>query len=126
MQIFSSILLVCFLVSFYCISSSRILTIQGKIRFMKKNIYSQPQHSVTLLYTQSLFLNFFFDTQLLRECKDVLLGGVLVKDYYLDLVGGISNSEDLNKENTESDIEGFEQDLQSLLLVIFGYYLISA
>lgn len=88
--------------------------------------YSQPQHSVTLLYTQSLFLKFFFfDTQLLRECKDVLLGGVLVKDYYLDLVGGISNSEDLNKENTESDIEGFEQDLQSLLLVIFGYYLIS-
>lgn len=85
---------------------------------MKKNIYSQPQHSVTLFYTQSLFFNIFFDTQLLRECKDVLLGGVLVKDYYLDLVGGISNSEDLNKENTESDIEGFEQDLQSLLLVI--------
>lgn len=56
----------------------------------------------------------------------MLLGGVLVKDYYLDLVGGISNSEDLNKENTESDIEGFEQDLQSLLLVIFGYNLISA
>lgn len=81
---------------------------------------------MTLLYTQSLFFNIFFDTQLLRECKDVLLGGVLVKDYYLDLVGGISNSEDLNKENTESDIEGFEQDLQSLLLVIFGYYLISA
>lgn len=80
---------------------------------------------MTLLYTQSLFLLFFY-TQLLRECKDVLLGGVLVKDYYLDLVGGISNSEDLNKENTESDIEGFEQDLQSLLLVIFGYYLISA
>lgn len=93
---------------------------------MKKYIYSQPQHSVTLFYTQSLFFNIFFDTQLLRECKDVLLGGVLVKDYYLDLVGGISNSEDLNKENTESDIEGFEQDLQSLLLVIFGYYLISA
>lgn len=55
--------------------------------------------------------------QLLRECKDVLLGGVLVKDYYLDLVDGIVNSEDVNKENTESDIEGFEQDLQSLLQV---------
>lgn len=81
---------------------------------------------MTLLYTQSLFFKYFFHTQLLRECKDVLLGGVLVKDYYLDLVGGISNSEDLNKENTESDIEGFEQDLQSLLLVIFGYNLISA
>ena len=47
----------------------------------------------------------------------MLLGGVLVKDYYLDLVDGISNSEDLSKENTESDIEGFEQDLQSLLKV---------
>ncbi|XP_022781351.1 mitogen-activated protein kinase kinase kinase 4-like [Stylophora pistillata] len=59
--------------------------------------------------------------QLLRECKDVLLGGVLVKDYYLDLVSGISNSEDVSKENTESDIEGFEQDLQSLLQVYFEY-----
>lgn len=56
-------------------------------------------------------------TQLLRECKDVLLGGVLVKDYYLDLVEGITNSEDVSKESTDSDIEGFEQDLQSLLQV---------
>jgi len=48
----------------------------------------------------------------------VLLGGVLVKDYYLALVDGIANSEDLSKENTESDIEGFEQDLQSLLQVV--------
>jgi len=47
----------------------------------------------------------------------VLLGGVLVKDYYLDLVVGIANAEDLSKETTESDIEGFEQDLQSLLQV---------
>ena len=57
-------------------------------------------------------------TQLLRECKDVLLGGVLVKDYYLDLVDGIANTEDLSKESTESDMEGFEQDLQSLLEVV--------
>ena len=42
----------------------------------------------------------------------MLLGGVLVKDYYLELVDGVANSED-----TESDIEGFEQDLQSLLQV---------
>ncbi|KAK2570774.1 Mitogen-activated protein kinase kinase kinase 4 [Acropora cervicornis] len=59
--------------------------------------------------------------QLLRECKDVLLGGVLVKDYYLDLVDGIADAEDLGKDNNESDIEGFEQDLQSLLLVYFEY-----
>ncbi|XP_068698407.1 mitogen-activated protein kinase kinase kinase 4-like isoform X1 [Montipora foliosa] len=59
--------------------------------------------------------------QLLRECKDVLLAGVLVKDYYLDLVDGIANTEDLSKENPESDIEGFEQDLQSLLQVYFEY-----
>ena len=60
----------------------------------------------------------FVSSQLLRECKDVLLGGVLVKDYYLDLVDGIANTEDLSKEITESDIEGFEQDLQSLLQVV--------
>jgi len=50
----------------------------------------------------------------------VLLGGVLVKDYYLDLVDGIANSEESNKENTDNDIEGFEQDLQSLLQVYFS------
>lgn len=43
---------------------------------------------------------------------------MLVKDYYLDLVDGIANTEDSGKENTESDIEGFEQDLQSLLQVL--------
>lgn len=46
-----------------------------------------------------------------------MLGGVLVKDYYLDLVDGIADAEDLGKDNNESDIEGFEQDLQSLLQV---------
>jgi len=50
----------------------------------------------------------------------VLLGGVLVKDYYLDLVDGIANSEESSKENTDNDIEGFEQDLQSLLQVYFS------
>ena len=64
------------------------------------------------------FIPFYVSTQLLRECKDVLLGGVLVKDYYLDLVDGIANTEDSSKEITESDIEGFEQDLQSLLQVV--------
>lgn len=63
------------------------------------------------------FILFYVSTQLLRECKDVLLGGVLVKDCYLDLVDGIAITEDLSKETTESDIEGFEQDLQSLLQV---------
>ena len=50
----------------------------------------------------------------------MLLGGVLVKDYYLDLVDGIANSEESSKENTDNDIEGFEQDLQSLLQVYFS------
>ena len=59
----------------------------------------------------------------------MLLGGVLVKDYYLDLVDGVANSEESSKENTESDIEGFEQDLQSLLqvqvtlnIILYIYY----
>lgn len=47
----------------------------------------------------------------------MLLGGVIVKDYYLNLVDGIANAEDSGTENTESDIEGFEQDLHSLLQV---------
>ena len=56
----------------------------------------------------------------------MLLGGILVKDYYLDLVDGIANLGDPSKESTESDIEGFEQDLQSLLQVHFTVMKISS
>ncbi|EDO30610.1 predicted protein [Nematostella vectensis] len=55
--------------------------------------------------------------QLLRECKEVILGAVLVKDYYLYMVDGMVTPEDLDHERLENDIEEFEQDLQSMLKV---------
>ncbi|XP_031553108.1 mitogen-activated protein kinase kinase kinase 4-like isoform X3 [Actinia tenebrosa] len=59
--------------------------------------------------------------QLLKECKEVILGAVLVKDYYLCMVDGIVSPEDYDHEKLENDIEEFEQDLQSMLEVYFEY-----
>jgi len=53
----------------------------------------------------------------LRECKEVLLAAVLVKDYYLLMVDGIVLPDDSDHELLENDIEEFEQDLQSTLNV---------
>ena len=51
--------------------------------------------------------------QLLRECKEVILGAVLVKDYYLSLVEGIVD----DKEMLENDVDEFEHDLQIMFKV---------
>ncbi|KAK3739001.1 hypothetical protein QZH41_001570 [Actinostola sp. cb2023] len=56
--------------------------------------------------------------KLLRECKEVILGAVLVKDYYLFMVDGIVLPDDSDHEKLENDIEEFEQDLQSTLKVV--------
>jgi hypothetical protein len=64
-----------------------------------------------------LLLILFVCFQLLRECKEVILGAVLVKDYYLCMVDGIVSPEDSDHEKLENDIEEFEQDLQSMLEV---------
>ncbi|XP_020895625.1 mitogen-activated protein kinase kinase kinase 4 [Exaiptasia diaphana] len=59
--------------------------------------------------------------QLLRECKEVIVAGVLVKDYYLFMVEGIILPDDSDHEKLENDIEEFEQDLQNTLKVYFEY-----
>lgn len=51
--------------------------------------------------------------QLLRECKEVILGAVLVKDYYLSLVEGVV----VDKETFENDLDEFEHDLQAVFKV---------
>mgnify|MGYP001794551093 CR=1 FL=1 len=54
-----------------------------------------------------------FLLQLLRECKEVVLGAVLVKNYYLSFVEGIV----LDKEKVENDLDEFEHDLQTAFKV---------
>ncbi|XP_060772478.1 mitogen-activated protein kinase kinase kinase 4 isoform X3 [Neoarius graeffei] len=57
--------------------------------------------------------------QLVRECKEVLKGGLLMKQYYQFMLHGIvSDSQGLQ---TKANIDEFEEDLHEMLEVYFGY-----
>ena len=51
--------------------------------------------------------------QLVRECKEVLKGGLLMKQYYQfmlqEVLGGL--------EKTDCNMDAFEEDLQKMLMV---------
>ncbi|XP_052025332.1 mitogen-activated protein kinase kinase kinase 4 isoform X2 [Apodemus sylvaticus] len=55
--------------------------------------------------------------QLVRECKEVLKGGLLMKQYYQfmlqEVLGGL--------EKTDCNMDAFEEDLQKMLMVYFDY-----
>ncbi|XP_006882884.1 PREDICTED: mitogen-activated protein kinase kinase kinase 4 [Elephantulus edwardii] len=55
--------------------------------------------------------------QLVRECKEVLKGGLLMKQYYQfmlrELLGGL--------EQTDCNMDAFEEDLHKMLMVYFDY-----
>ena len=53
--------------------------------------------------------------QLIRECKEVLLAAVTVKQYYQQMVGAVVSDEDGDK--SEMDLEQFEKDMQSMMEV---------
>ena len=50
-----------------------------------------------------------FTLQLLRECKDVLQGAVIVKQYYQYMVYAVFAEEEI------MDLEQFDQDLRKML-----------
>lgn len=51
--------------------------------------------------------------QLVRECKEVLKGGLLMKQYYQFMLHGIiSDSQGLQ---TKANIDEFEEDLHKML-----------
>lgn len=54
--------------------------------------------------------------QLVRECKEVLKGGLLMKQYYQfmlqEVLGGL--------EKTDCNMDAFEEDLQKMLMVRGG------
>ncbi len=49
--------------------------------------------------------------QLIRECKEVMLASVMVKQYYMFMVGSV------DEENFEVELEGFEEDFKNMLEV---------
>ncbi|KAK6489257.1 mitogen-activated protein kinase kinase kinase 4-like isoform X1 [Huso huso] len=57
--------------------------------------------------------------QLVRECKEVLKGGLLMKQYYQFMLRGVvADPQGLQKS---SNIDEFEEDLHKMLMVYFDY-----
>ncbi|XP_060229498.1 mitogen-activated protein kinase kinase kinase 4 isoform X3 [Meriones unguiculatus] len=55
--------------------------------------------------------------QLVRECKEVLKGGLLMKLYYQFMLQEVLDG----LEKTDCDMDAFEEDLQKMLMVYFDY-----
>lgn len=53
--------------------------------------------------------------QLVRECKEVLKGGLLMKQYYQFMLRGVGT--DAQGLQTNSNIDEFEEDLHKMLMV---------
>lgn len=54
--------------------------------------------------------------QLVRECKEVLKGGLLMKQYYQFMLHGVQGG----PEKADCNIDAFEEDLQEMLMVRTG------
>uniref|UniRef100_A0A8C7U649 Mitogen-activated protein kinase kinase kinase 4 n=1 Tax=Oncorhynchus mykiss TaxID=8022 RepID=A0A8C7U649_ONCMY len=57
--------------------------------------------------------------QLVRECKEVLKGGLLMKQYYQYMLRGVVT--DPQGLQTNANIDEFEEDLHKMLVVYFDY-----
>ncbi|MBN3320341.1 M3K4 kinase, partial [Atractosteus spatula] len=57
--------------------------------------------------------------QLVRECKEVLKGGLLMKQYYQFMLRGLV--QDLQELQKNANIDEFEEDLHKMLMVYFDY-----
>ncbi|XP_035312177.1 mitogen-activated protein kinase kinase kinase 4 isoform X1 [Cricetulus griseus] len=55
--------------------------------------------------------------QLVRECKEVLKGGLLMKQYYQFMLQEVLDG----LEKTDCNMDAFEEDLQKMLMVYFDY-----
>ncbi|XP_057611508.1 mitogen-activated protein kinase kinase kinase 4 isoform X1 [Chionomys nivalis] len=55
--------------------------------------------------------------QLVRECKEVLKGGLLMKQYYQFMLQEVLDG----LEKTHCNMDAFEEDLQKMLMVYFDY-----
>lgn len=57
--------------------------------------------------------------QLVRECKEVLKGGLLMKQYYQFMLRGVVT--DAQGLQTNANMDDFEEDLHKMLVVYFDY-----
>ncbi|TKS85443.1 Mitogen-activated protein kinase kinase kinase 4 [Collichthys lucidus] len=57
--------------------------------------------------------------ELVRECKEVLKGGLLMKQYYQFMLRGVVT--DAQGLQTNANIDEFEEDLHKMLVVYFDY-----
>ncbi|XP_073338092.1 mitogen-activated protein kinase kinase kinase 4 isoform X3 [Pagrus major] len=57
--------------------------------------------------------------QLVRECKEVLKGGLLMKQYYQFMLRGVVTDD--QGLQTNANIDEFEEDLHKMLVVYFDY-----
>lgn len=56
--------------------------------------------------------------QLINECKEVISGAIIGKYYYQDMTLSVLTADDKSRiEAVDNDINGFEEDVQSLLSV---------
>ncbi|XP_054990331.1 mitogen-activated protein kinase kinase kinase 4 isoform X1 [Sorex araneus] len=55
--------------------------------------------------------------QLVRECKEVLKGGLLMKQYYQFMLHGVL----LSRGEADCNIDAFQEDLHKMLMVYFDY-----
>ncbi|XP_069140240.1 mitogen-activated protein kinase kinase kinase 4-like isoform X2 [Argopecten irradians] len=59
---------------------------------------------------------------LLRECKDVLRGAVIVKQYYQQMVASVRSDEEFAEEEENfPDLEQFDDDMRKMLEIYFTY-----
>ena len=63
----------------------------------------------------SVFLHVVCAVQLVRECKEVLKGGLLMKQYYQFMLRGVAT--DAQGLQTNANIDEFEEDLHKMLMV---------
>lgn len=68
-----------------------------------------------------MFLHITCAIQLVRECKEVLKGGLLMKQYYQFMLRGVVT--DAQGLQTNANIDDFEEDLHKMLVVRFLTFL---
>ncbi|KAL5010300.1 hypothetical protein ScPMuIL_012605 [Solemya velum] len=59
--------------------------------------------------------------QLIRECKEVLKGAVLVKQYYQYMVSTMLWEDETAEEKSAIDLEQFDGDMRKMLSIYFSY-----
>ncbi|XP_070567401.1 mitogen-activated protein kinase kinase kinase 4-like isoform X2 [Ptychodera flava] len=59
--------------------------------------------------------------QLISECKEVITGSILIKQYHQRMIGAVLWDARQLQEKIENDLDDFEKDLRDMLEVYFDY-----